>query len=91
MKRAAATARRTATGGLAVIPAVLAQASWHALAAMALIVLSVVVAVCWAIADNDRAKRLAMLIGAWRGEGLAASGQQQLALANPRAQQPTGR
>jgi hypothetical protein len=91
VKRAAATLRRTATGGLAVIPAVLAEASWHALAAMVLAVLTAVVAVCWVIADNDRARRLAMLIGAWRGEGLAASSQQEPALASQEGQQAAGR
>lgn len=31
------------------------------------VVLIVVVAVCWVLADEDRSRRLAEIIGAWRG------------------------
>ena len=66
MTRAARVVRRAAAAGLAV-PAAVAGVSWHALAALVLAVLIVVVAVCWAIADGSRARRLALLIRACRG------------------------
>lgn len=69
MKRAVGAARRYAAGSMAAVPAVLAGASWHALAAITAAVLAVVVAVCWAIADPGRARRLSALIRAWRGPG----------------------
>jgi hypothetical protein len=59
--------RRGVTAGLATVPAVLAGASWHALAALVVSGLIVVAAVCWAIAAPGRAERLATLIRAWRG------------------------
>jgi hypothetical protein len=62
--------RRTVAMGLAAVPAVLAEANWHTLAALILavaVVAVVVMAVCWAIADAGRTRRLVSLISAWRG------------------------
>ena len=65
MKKAAAVARRAAAGGLAAVPVAVAGMSWHALAALALAPLIVVLAGCWAIADNGRARRLVQVIRAF--------------------------
>ena len=57
-----------ATGTLAAVPAVLAGLSLHALAGAVgvQVVLIVMAALCWTIADTDRSQRLAMLISACR-------------------------
>ena len=68
MKRASKTAVRT-VGTLAVVPMALAGLGAPALAGTALVVLIVVAALCWTIADTDRTGRLAMLIDASRGNG----------------------
>jgi hypothetical protein len=49
------------------VPVALAGVGWQAVAAIVLAVVIVVAAVCWAIADVGRARRLATLIRAWRG------------------------
>jgi hypothetical protein len=67
MSRASAVARRAA-GALAVVPVALAGVSWHAVAGVVLAVLIVVAAGCWVLASNGRTRRLAMLIGACRGD-----------------------
>ncbi len=46
--------RRAVAAGLAAVPAVLAGASWHILAALVLAVPIVAAVVCWAIADPGR-------------------------------------
>jgi hypothetical protein len=66
--RAAAVAGRVAAGGLAAVSAALAGASWPVLAVIATAAVLVLAAVCWAIADNGRARRLALLIRACRGD-----------------------
>lgn len=38
-------------------------------------VLIVVAALCWVLADEDRSRRLAQIIGAWRGARLRRVGQ----------------
>jgi hypothetical protein len=73
MSGAAATARRAAAVGLAAIPAALAGGSWPVLAALVVATLMVVAAVCWAIADPGRARRLAALIRACRQPALPAT------------------
>jgi hypothetical protein len=67
VKQVAPTVRRAAGGALTAVPMVVAGTSWHALAALGLAMLIVVAAVCWAIADSGRTRRLAALIRAWRG------------------------
>jgi hypothetical protein len=67
VKRAGPAVRRATGGALTAVPVAVAGMSWHALVALGLALLIVVAAVCWAIADNGRARRLTALIGAWRG------------------------
>jgi hypothetical protein len=62
-----ATLIRRAAGNLAAVPAVIAMVSLHAEAAIVLMVLIVVGAVCWTITNAERSERLAMLISALRG------------------------
>jgi hypothetical protein len=89
MSGAAATARRAAAVGLAAIPAALAGASWLVLAALVVATLMVVVAaVCWAIADPGRARRLAALIRACRQPALPATARGRPAATGRRPQQP---
>jgi len=66
VKRPTAAVRRAAAGGLAAVPVAVAGMSWHVLVALVLALLIVVAAGCWAIADNGRARRLALLIRSCR-------------------------
>jgi hypothetical protein len=51
---------------------VLAQAGWVGAVVLIGVVLVVVAAVCWVIADPDRPARLALLLMAWRAPGTGA-------------------
>jgi hypothetical protein len=68
VKRESKTAVRTA-GALTAVPLALARLGAPALAGTALVVLIVVAALCWIIADAGRSGRLAILIDASRGNG----------------------
>lgn len=68
------------------VPTALAGASWRALSLIVLAVVIATVALCWAIADAGRARRLAALIRAWRGDAMppASPGHQAPAARGPR-------
>jgi thiol:disulfide interchange protein len=85
MSRAAAVARRAA-GLLAAVPVILARVSLPALAIVVLAVLIVVAAGCWVLADSSRARRLAILIRAWRGATASPAASARPALARPQRQ-----
>jgi hypothetical protein len=57
-----------AAAGLAAITLVLTRLSTAAMTGTVLIVIILVTAACWIIKDNDRARRLAMLIRASRND-----------------------
>jgi hypothetical protein len=54
-----------AAGGGGLVSALLAG-GWIGVVLMAVVVLALVVAVCWVVADADRPARLALLITSWR-------------------------
>ena len=56
-----------AAGALGAVPVALTGMGWPAFAGVVLIVLIVVAAGCWVVADSGRARRLTTLISAWRG------------------------
>jgi hypothetical protein len=73
-------------GALAAVPVALAGMGWPALAVVVVVALILVAAGCWVVADSGRARRLAMLIHAWRGTTASAINRARPAAAKQQQQ-----